>query len=193
MIRTGKGPSLRISLVAGFGGHEFVELGVLGEDVHEGHQSTAILQKATAGVGIGDVAELLLGDIEELGQLGPVVCGLIQHDYHLGVGEHGAALNGIQQILHVLGDGAGMTALLAKLAIGVIEEQSALLVFKDHMELVDDEIGGLTLLGVGDDTVEHGIGNGEKSCGLQLIAKVVDVVADKAVAGVHIGLVGEYI
>ena len=86
-----------------------------------------------------------------------------------------------------------MTALLAELAIGVVEEQSTLLILKDHMELVDDEVGSLALLGIGDDTVEHGIGDGEKSCGLQLTAKVVDVIADKAVAGVHIGLVGEYI
>ena len=73
-------------------------------------------------------------------QLLPVTCRLVEHDNELGVGQHGAGLHGIQQILHVLRDGGGIGVALAELPPRGIEKGCAELVLKHHMELVDKDV-----------------------------------------------------
>ena len=70
-----------------------------------GTKAEPYFDQTAPGVGVGDIAHLLIGDIQKLCQLLPVRGRLIEHDDELRVGKHGAGLHGIQQIFHVLGDG----------------------------------------------------------------------------------------
>ena len=58
----GLGPSLVLlrGQVRGLGGHQFIELRMTGEIVHEGHNGAAALDEAPSKVHIGDVGELVV-------------------------------------------------------------------------------------------------------------------------------------
>ena len=58
----GQGPSLILlrGQVRGLGGHQFIELRMTGEIVHEGHNGAAALDEAPSKVHIGDVGELVV-------------------------------------------------------------------------------------------------------------------------------------
>ena len=58
----GQGPSLVLlrGQVRGLGGHQFIELRMTGEIVHEGHNGAAALDEAPPKVHIGDVGELVV-------------------------------------------------------------------------------------------------------------------------------------
>ena len=76
--------------------HPPIKFSILGEAVDERHEGIAYLHQAMAGFGIGDVAHLLLRYVEQRCKLLPVACGLVVHDYELGVGEH-ASRGGVVQ------------------------------------------------------------------------------------------------
>ena len=166
---TGKPP------LAGTGGHELVELGVLGEAVDKGHQGAAVFNEAGPSFHIGDVVHLLIGDVQESAQLFPVRCRLIQHDNEFGVGKHGAGLNGIQQVLHILGDGSGEGVALSELPPCGVEEGRGELIFKHHMEFVDEYMGPLAFFPVQGHTIQHGVCNDQQPGGLQLRTQAMNV------------------
>lgn len=72
------------------------------EIVHEGHNGAAALDETPSKVHIGDVGELVVGDIQQPGQLQPVGAGLVEHDQELAVGQHGPGRVGLEQIVHIL-------------------------------------------------------------------------------------------
>ena len=121
------------------------------------------------------MSHLFLRDIQQTGQLLPVACRLIQHDNELGVGQHGAGLNGVQKILHVLRDGGGVGVALAELPPRGVEKGGGKLVLKHDVELVDKDVGALAFLPIQGDAVEHGVGDNKVADGLQLFAQAVDV------------------
>ena len=116
--------------------------------VDERHQGRTVFDQAAPGVRIGDIAHLLLGDIQQMGQLLPVARRLIEHDDELRVTKHGAGLYGVQKILHILGDGSGIGVALAELPPRGVEKGSGKLVLKHHMELVNKDMGAPALLPV---------------------------------------------
>lgn len=71
--------------------HPPIKLSIFREVVDERHEGIAYLHQAVAGFCIGDVAHLLFGYVEKRSKLFPVACGLVVHDYELGVGEHARA------------------------------------------------------------------------------------------------------
>ena len=92
----------RISTDLSFTGrcrHQTVQLGILGNGIDEWDERAAHTQKPVSGLGVGDIAHLLVGDVQELRELGTVGKRLIEHNHELGVGEHGARLHGIQQVV----------------------------------------------------------------------------------------------
>lgn len=100
--RTGLIPSSCKFPLARACGHKLIELGILREPIDEGYQRRAVFNQSATGVGIGDTAHLLIGDVQQLGKLPSVGGSLIQHNYKFRVGKHGAGLNRIQQMLHIL-------------------------------------------------------------------------------------------
>jgi len=94
------------------------------------------------------LAHLLIGDVQELGKLPSVGGSLIQHDHKFRVGKHGAGLNGIQQVLHILRDRRGVGVALSELPPCGVEKLRRELVLKYHMELVNKDMGAFALLPV---------------------------------------------
>ena len=123
-----------------------IEFCVAGESVHKRHQGAAILDKSAPGVGVGDIAHLLGRNIQQPRQLFPVAGRLVEHDHKLGVGQHSAGLHRIQQIFHVLCDGGRVGVALAELPPRGVKERTAVFIFKDHMELVNKNVGTLAFI-----------------------------------------------
>ena len=93
--------------LAGAGGHQLIELGFLGEAVLERNQSAAVFDQTAAGIGVGDIAHLVMRDFQQRGQQIPVLIGLAQHDDELRVGDHDTGFGRMQQIGYILGNGSG--------------------------------------------------------------------------------------
>ena len=72
-----------------------------------------------------------------------------------------------------------------------IEECRRKLIFKDHMELINEDVGSLALLPVEGDAVEHGIGDYKQSRRLELCAKAVNVKDHHTLIEVNIAAVTE--
>lgn len=97
-------------------------------------------------LGVGDVVHLLLGDVEQRGELLPVACGLIVHHYELRVREQRTRRRIIQEILHVLRNARWESIAFAKPAPRRGEKHTAVRVVVDHMELVKVHMGAFARL-----------------------------------------------
>ena len=73
------------------GGEQVIDL-PLGETVNKGDGHIPIEQQALAGIGVGDVGKLVLGNAELLCQDRPVTLGLGQQDHKVGVVQNGLDL-----------------------------------------------------------------------------------------------------
>src|SRR5699024_5503898 len=128
-------------------------------------KGTAILDKAAARVRIGNIAHLLIGNIQQLCQLRTVRRGLIEHDHKFRDGKHSSGLYRIQKILDILRDCGWICSALSKLPPCGIEENAALLIFKNDVKFVNENVGTLALFPVESDTVENRIGDNQKAGG----------------------------
>ena len=108
-------------------------------------------------------------------QLFSVRCSLIEHDNKLRVGKHGACLNRIQQVLHILRNSGRIRISLTELPPSRIEKCRAELVFKHDMELINKYMGTLAAFPVERYTVQHGIRNNQMANRLQLLTQSVNV------------------
>ena len=61
------------------GGHDPVEFQIRREAVHEGQDDISVEEQPFAFAGMGDVGELMRGDIELLGEDLPIPGGLVEH------------------------------------------------------------------------------------------------------------------
>ena len=116
---------------------------------------------------------------------------MVQHHNELGVGKHGTGLHGIQQILHVLGDGRRIGVSLTELSPSGIEELGGELIFKHHMELINKDMGSFASLPVQRYSVQHGIGDHQKAGGLQLCSQTMNVEDNHSLVQIHIALLAE--
>ena len=53
-----------MNLLIELGAHNTVQFGILREPVHKGQDDIAVKQKALAFTGMGDIRELVLGDVQ---------------------------------------------------------------------------------------------------------------------------------
>ena len=132
-----------------------------------------------------------MGNVQQLGKLLTVGSCLVQHDNELGVGQHGAGLYGVQKIFHILRNGCGICVALTELTPCGIEELCRELIFKDNMELVDEDMSTLALLPVDGDAVQHGICNHKQTGRLQLCTKAVNIKYHHALVQIHIAAMTE--
>ena len=119
--------------VGGLGGHQPVQSGVLGEVIHERHDGVAALDKAAAGLHIGDVGELVVRDIQQPGQFRPVRRRLVEHDEELAVGQHGPGGVGLEQVVHILCDAGAAGPILTDTFPEGEQEVCAVLVLKQQV------------------------------------------------------------
>lgn len=115
-------------MFVGLGGHQAVELRILGEIVGEGNQISCAADQAAARRHIGDVSQLGVRDVQQFGQLLPVSGALVEHDQELRVGKHQAGRIGAQQFVHVLGHAGDQAVVLTDALPQFVEEIGAVLV-----------------------------------------------------------------
>ena len=111
------------SSFAGTSGHQLIELCVFRKTVDKGNECRTILDKARSCIGICDIAELLIGDIQEPCQLLTVRSSLIQHNNKLRVRKHRTRLNRIQQVFYILCDRRRIGVSLSELTPSRVEER----------------------------------------------------------------------
>ena len=171
--------------------HSSIKLSVLGEAVDERHKGIAYFHQAVARFGVGDVAHLLFGYVEQRCKLLPVACGLVVHDYELGVGKHASRRGVVQQVFHVLGNTRGEGVALAEPAPGGGEEHAAVRVLVHNMELIKVYMGAAARPPVLRHAVENRIRYNKQAHCFELFAKVENVIYQNAALSVHIGRIGE--
>ena len=170
-----------------FRGNQTIQFRILLETVHEWNKRASVPQQPAARLGIGDVACLVFGDMEQLDELFRVPHGLIEHDHALGVGYHGTAMDGVQQKFHVLGGCHGKTGPFPIPPPCAIEEFRAMLAAQHHMEFIGDQMGSFAAAPVVGDPVDHGVCNHEGADGFQLPAQARNVVGEDPAVCADIG------
>lgn len=115
-------------MLIGFGGHQTVQLRILGEVVGEGNQISCAADQSATSRHIGDVPQLGVRDVQQFGQLLPVSGALVEHDQKLRVCQHQPGRIGAQQLIHVLRHAGDQTVVLADALPQFVEEIGAVLV-----------------------------------------------------------------
>ena len=173
------------------GGHQPVQSGVLGEVIHERHDGAAALDKAAAGLHIGDVGELVVRDIQQSRQFRPIRRRLIEHDKELTVCQHGAGGVGLQEVAHILRNAGAAGAVFADTLPEGKQEVCTVLMLEQQIYLVDVDPCISPLLAVADDTVEDAVQHHQHTHGQKLSSQIADVIAEDVGVRVYIGGLGK--
>lgn len=110
------------------GGHQAVQLRILGEVVGEGNQISCAADQSATSRHIGDVPQLGVRDVQQFGQLLPVGGALVEHDQEFRVSQHQAGRIGAQQFVYILRHASDQTVVLADALPQFVEEIGAVLV-----------------------------------------------------------------
>ena len=97
----------------------------------------------------------------------------------------------LQEVVHVLRDTRNESSVLSHSFPKGKEEVCGVFVLEKQIDLVDKDIGLFALDTVLGDAVENTVKNDEHTHGHQRSSKLVNIVADKTIVGVHVGLLGE--
>ena len=110
------------------GRHQFIELCILREGIGEWNNVPRAANQAAACGDVGDVAKLVIRDIQQLRQFRAVGGALVQHHEKLRVGQHQAGSIGAQQFVHVLRQPGHKTVVLADALPQLVEKVRTVLV-----------------------------------------------------------------
>ena len=161
---------------------------ILRKVIDERHKRTADLNKSMTRFYVGDIRHLKIRNAHQLCKLFAVGRGLVEHYDKLGVCKHRSCRMALQQIFHILRDTKDISVVLTHLFPHRKEEVLGVVVLEQKVDLVDEDIGLSSLRSVLGDTVEDTVKNNEHTDRHKLFAKLVNVIADKAAMGVHVGL-----
>lgn len=121
-----------------------VQLTAAGKLVGKGYNGAPHTQQAVAGLRPGDMAHLGAGDIQELGNFGPIRGCLIQEDQKLTVGKHQAGGFRAQAFLHILGGAGHSGGILAKPLPALIEELRGVKILEKQVDFINKDPGVLS-------------------------------------------------
>ena len=93
--------------------HQFIELCILREGIGEWNNVARAPNQPAACGDVGDVAQLVIGNVQQLRQFLAVGSALVQHHQKLRVGQHQAGGVGTQQFIYVLRQPGHQTVVLA--------------------------------------------------------------------------------
>ena len=110
------------------GRHQFIELCILREGIGEWNNIARAPNQPAACGDVGDVAQLVVGDVQQLRQFLTVSGALVQHDQKLRVRQHQAGGVGAQQLVHILRQPGHKTVVLADAFPQLVEEIGAVLI-----------------------------------------------------------------
>ena len=132
-------------------------------------------------------------DIQTLCQDVSVIACLIEHIDEIRVFQDIRNLRTSQHILYVLGDAGRNTAPLTKSLPNLHGIGSGLFFLQKQMELVHIVAGSFTGVSVGSNTAPDLILNDQHTDFFQLLAQLLDVIADQTIVNVHVGTMVEQI
>ena len=110
------------------GRHQFIELCILREGIGEWNNIARAANQPAASGNIGDVAKLVVGNVQQLRQFRAVCGALVQHHEKLRVCQHQAGGVGAQQLVHILRQPGHKSVVLADAFPQLVEEIGAVLV-----------------------------------------------------------------
>jgi len=176
-----------LSTLARFGGHQLIELRVLGEFIGKWYKAGADLDQSVTGIHIGDIGKLGVRDVQQFCKLQSVRGCLIEHNNELGVCQHRSCRVGLKQVVHILRDARGISTVLSHTLPKGEQEVCAVLVLEQKVDFINEDEGVLALSSVLRNTVQNRVEDDQHTDGHKLLAEVKDVIADQAVIRVHIG------
>ena len=116
-------------LFLGWGGrHQLIELCVSGKTVGERHDISRAPNQPAACGNIGDVAKLVVGNVQQLRQFRAVGGALVQHHEKLRICQHQAGGVGAQQLVHILRQPGHKSVVLADAFPQLVKEIGAVLI-----------------------------------------------------------------
>ena len=104
------------------GRHQFIELCILREGIGEWNNIARAPNQPAARGNIGDVAKLVVGDVQQLRQFRAVGGALVQHYQKFRVCQHQAGGVGAQQFVHILRQPGHKSVVLADALPQLVEE-----------------------------------------------------------------------
>ena len=110
------------------GRHQAVELSIFREAIGERHDVARAANQPAARGNIGDVAQLVVGNVQQLRQFRAVGGALVQHHEKLRVRQHQAGGVGTQQFVHILRQPGHKSVVLADAFPQLVEKIRAVLV-----------------------------------------------------------------
>ena len=110
------------------GRHQAVELSIFREAIGERHDVARAANQPAARGNIGDVAKLVVRDVQQLRQFRAVGGALVQHDQKLRVRQHQAGELGAQQFVHILRQPGHKSVVLADALPQLVKEIGAVLI-----------------------------------------------------------------
>ena len=152
--------------------HQTVQVRICAKMVDKRNDCVADFHKPAPCFGVGDVRQLLLGNIQQFSEFRTVARGLIVHDDEFRIGKHRPRCDGIQQILDVLGDSRYAGVSFAKSAPRGGKKRAGVVAFKDNVKFVDKHVGALALLPVFRHAVNHSVGDNQQTHCFKLISEI---------------------
>ena len=110
------------------GRHQAVELSIFREAIGERHDVARAANQPAACRDVGDIAQLVVGDVQQLRQFRAVGGALVQHDQKFRVCQHQAGGVGAQQFVHILRQPGHKSVVLTNPFPQLIEKVGAVLV-----------------------------------------------------------------
>ena len=104
------------------GRHQAIEFSIFRKTVGERHDIARAANQPAARGNIGDVAKLVVGDVQQLRQFRAVSGALVQHHEKLRVCQHQAGGVGAQQFVHILRQPGHKSVVLADALPQLVEE-----------------------------------------------------------------------
>ena len=110
------------------GRHQFIELCILREGIGEWNNVARAPNQPAACGDVGHIAQLVVGDVQQLRQFRAVGGALVQHHEKLRVGQHQAGGVGAQQFVHILRQPGHKSVVFADAFPQLVEEIGAVLI-----------------------------------------------------------------
>ena len=161
--------------------------------VHERQDRGAIEQQALALAGVGHIGKLVRGNAQLLGENLPVPARLVEHIHEVGVLKDVLHLAGRKQVFDILRDAGGDAAPFSEPLPNLHRVGGGLFLFQQQVHLVDVVTGGFVGSTVDGNAVPHLVLDHQHTDLFQLLAQLLDVVADDTVVDVHIALMVKHI
>ena len=118
------------------GRHQFIELCILREGIGEWNNVARAANQPAACRDVGHIAQLVVGNVQQLRQFRAVCGALVQHYQKLRVGQHQAGGVGAQQLIHILRQPGHKSVVLADAFPQLVEKIRAVLVAEQNVKLL---------------------------------------------------------